>query len=102
MVDTWVRDQPSVLEVLIVREFVDVFPEELPGVPSERRVGFRIGLVSGVAPITKASYRLALPEMHELSSRLRELLGKQFIHLSHLGEQLSFRQEEGWFAQDVY
>ena len=52
-----------------VREFADVFLEELLGEPPERQVNFRID-------ITKASYRLAPPKMHELSSQLQELLGK--------------------------
>ena len=76
VVDMRVRDQPSVSEVRVVREFADVFPEELPGVPPERQVEFRIDLVLGAAPIAKASYRLALSEMQEFSSQLQEMLGK--------------------------
>ena len=71
MVDTRARDQ-----IPVVREFADVFPEELPGIPPERRVEFQIDLVPGAAPISKASYRLAPPEMQELSSKLKELWGK--------------------------
>ena len=51
-------------EVPIVCEFLDVFPQELSGVPPERQVEFRIDLVPGAAPIAKAPYRLAPPEMH--------------------------------------
>ena len=69
----------SVDEVPVVCEFSDVFPEELPGVPSESQVELRIDLVPGAAPIAKAPYRLAPPEMQELSSQLQELLGKGFI-----------------------
>ena len=76
VVDTRVREKLSVSEVPVVREFADVFPEELPGVPPERQVEFRIDLVPGAAPIAKASYRLAQPEIQELSSQLQELLGK--------------------------
>ena len=57
-------------------EFVDVFPEELLVVPPERQGEFRIDLVPGAAPIAKAPYRMAPPEMQELSSQLQELLGK--------------------------
>ena len=57
----------SIDEVPIVCEFPDVFPEELPGVPPERQVEFRIDLVPGAAPIAKAPYRLAPPKMQELS-----------------------------------
>ena len=63
MVDTWVRDQTPFLEVPVVREFVDVFPEELPGIPPKRQVEFQIDLALGAAPIAKASFRLAPPEM---------------------------------------
>ena len=62
----WTRksgDQVSVSEVPFVREFADVFPEELPGVPPERQVEFRIDLVPGAALIAKALYRLAPPKM---------------------------------------
>ena len=72
----------SVDEVPIVREFEDVFPEELPGVPPERQVKFSIDLVLGVVPIAKAPYCLAPPELHELSSQLQELLGKGIIRPS--------------------
>ncbi|CAH1431740.1 unnamed protein product [Lactuca virosa] len=82
VVDTRIKDQISVSEVPVVREFADVFPEELPGIPSARQVEFRIDLVPGAAPIAKASYRLAPPEMQELSSQLQELMGKQFIRPS--------------------
>ena len=63
VVDTQVGEQVLVSDVPVVREFDDVFPKELPGVPPERQVEFRIDLVLGAAPITKVPYRLAPPEM---------------------------------------
>ena len=63
VVETWAGKEVSVLDALIVREFPDVFLGELPGIPPGRQVEFRINLVPGVAPITKAAYRLAPPEM---------------------------------------
>ncbi|GJZ91008.1 putative reverse transcriptase domain-containing protein [Tanacetum coccineum] len=48
------------------------FPEELPGLPPPRQVEFRIDLVSGAVPITRAPYRLAPSEMKELSLRIKE------------------------------
>ena len=78
-----VAGKPStIVDVPVVREFPDVFPKELPGVPPKRQVEFRIDLVPGVAPFDKAPYRLAPPEMQELSSQLQELLGKGFIRPS--------------------
>ncbi|KAJ9541812.1 hypothetical protein OSB04_028318 [Centaurea solstitialis] len=72
----------TVTDVPVVQDYVDVFPEELPGVPPERQVEFRIDLVPGATPVAKASYRLAPPEMKELFNQLQELLGKEFIRPS--------------------
>jgi hypothetical protein len=43
----------------IVSEFPDVFPEELPGMPPERKVEFVIELITGTAPISKRAYRVS-------------------------------------------
>ena len=59
-----------------VRDFPDVFPEDLPGIPPTRQVEFRIDLIPGATPIARAPYRLAPAEMQELSSQLDELLSK--------------------------
>ena len=61
--DTRVEAVTDIDSVPVVRDFRDVFLEELPGVPPERQVEFRIDLVPGAAPIAKAPYRLAPPEM---------------------------------------
>ncbi|XP_076946983.1 uncharacterized protein LOC143618767 [Bidens hawaiensis] len=66
-------------EVPIVSEFKDVFPDEMPGVPPDREVKFRIDLIPGMAPIAKSPYRLAPTEMKELKKQLHELLEKGFI-----------------------
>nr|GEY20053.1 hypothetical protein [Tanacetum cinerariifolium] len=55
-------------DVPIVRKFPKVFPEDLPGLPPARQVEFLIDLVPGVAPVTRAPYRLAPSEMQELSA----------------------------------
>ncbi|GKA25571.1 putative reverse transcriptase domain-containing protein, partial [Tanacetum coccineum] len=69
-------------DVPIIHDFLEVFPEEFPGLPPPRQVEFRIDLVSGAAPVAHAPYRLALSEMRELSVQLRELLEKGFIRPS--------------------
>ncbi|GJZ12662.1 putative reverse transcriptase domain-containing protein [Tanacetum coccineum] len=69
----------NVKDIPVVNEFLDVFPEDLPGIPPERQVKFRIDLISGATPIAKTPYRLALSEMKELMSQLQELLDKGFI-----------------------
>nr|GEU83386.1 putative reverse transcriptase domain-containing protein [Tanacetum cinerariifolium] len=57
-------------------------PEELPGLLPSRQVELRINLVSGVALVARAPYRLAPSEMREFSVQLQEQLEKGFIRLS--------------------
>nr|GEW52123.1 hypothetical protein [Tanacetum cinerariifolium] len=69
-------------DVPIVREFLEVFPEDLSGLPPARQVEFKIDLVPGAAPVARASYRLAPAEMQELSTQLQELFDRGFIRPS--------------------
>nr|GEY21515.1 putative reverse transcriptase domain-containing protein [Tanacetum cinerariifolium] len=66
-------------DVPIVQNFLEVFPEDLPGLPLTRPVEFQIDLVPGAAPIARAPYRLAPSEMKELAEQLKELSDKGFI-----------------------
>nr|GFA93741.1 hypothetical protein [Tanacetum cinerariifolium] len=78
-------------DVPIVRNFLEVFPEELPGLPPTRPVEFQIDLVLGAAPVARAPYRLAPSEMKELVEQLKELPDKGFIRpSSSLGELQSY------------
>ncbi|GJV72045.1 putative reverse transcriptase domain-containing protein [Tanacetum coccineum] len=69
-------------DVPIIRDFPDVFPEDLPGLPLTRQVEFQIDLIPGAAPVARAPYRLAPSEMKELSEQLKELSDKGFIRPS--------------------
>ncbi|GKF59237.1 hypothetical protein Tco_0176023, partial [Tanacetum coccineum] len=69
-------------DVLIVRDFPNVFLKELLGLPPTRQVEFQIDLMPGDAPIARAPYRLAPSEMKELSEQLQELSDKGFIRPS--------------------
>ncbi|GJT10115.1 putative reverse transcriptase domain-containing protein, partial [Tanacetum coccineum] len=69
-------------DVPIVRDFPEVFPEDLSGLPPTRQVEFQIDLVPGAAPVARAPYRLAPSEMKELSEQLQELSDKGFIRPS--------------------
>ncbi|GKC10663.1 putative reverse transcriptase domain-containing protein [Tanacetum coccineum] len=62
--------------------FLEVFPEDLSGVPPTRQVEFQIDLVHGAAPVVRAPYRIAPSEVKELSNQLQELFDKGFIRLS--------------------
>nr|GFA16232.1 reverse transcriptase domain-containing protein [Tanacetum cinerariifolium] len=55
-------------DIPVVREFSDVFPEDLPGLPPVLQVEFQIDLILGVAPVARTPYRLAPSEMQELSN----------------------------------
>ncbi|KAL0553939.1 hypothetical protein IC582_007843 [Cucumis melo] len=66
----------------VVRDYPDVFPEELPGLPPHREVEFAIELEPGTVPISRAPYRMAPAELKELKVQLQELLDKGFIRPS--------------------
>ena len=66
----------------VIREFPDVFPEELLGVPPEREVDLSIEVVQRTTPISRAPYGMAPTELKELKTQLYELLDKGFIRPS--------------------
>jgi hypothetical protein len=70
-----------------VRDFPDVFPEELPRMPPDTEVEFVIDLLPGTAPISKWTYRMSVEELKELKKHLTELQEARYIRPSlHLGE----------------
>jgi hypothetical protein len=69
-------------EVLVVNEFPNVFPEELPGKLPDRDIEFVIELKPATAPIYKTPYRMATPELAKLLEHIKEFLEKVFIHPS--------------------
>ncbi|GKD37319.1 retrovirus-related pol polyprotein from transposon 17.6 [Tanacetum coccineum] len=69
-------------DVPIVRDFSEVFPEDLPGLPRNSQVKFQINLIPGTAPVARSPYRLAPSKMQELSNQLQELSDKGFIRPS--------------------
>ena len=76
------REQVNFKNIPVIREFLDVFPEELPGVPPEREVDLSIEVVQGTTPISRAPYCMAPTELKELKTQLQELLDKGFIRPS--------------------
>nr|GFC66675.1 putative reverse transcriptase domain-containing protein [Tanacetum cinerariifolium] len=69
-------------DVPIVRDFLEVFPEDLPGLPPARPMEFQIDLIPRAAPVARVPYRLAPYEMKELLEQLQELSDKGFIRPS--------------------
>ena len=77
------RDSGSRLEdIPVVREFSDVFPEDLPGIPPDREIDFQIELPLGTEPISKEPYRMAPLELKELKVQMEELVSKGFVRPS--------------------
>ncbi|KAA0042132.1 ty3-gypsy retrotransposon protein [Cucumis melo var. makuwa] len=78
VVDTREVDVPLSSEP-VVRDYLDVFPEELPRLPPHREIEFAIKLEPSTVPISRAPYRIAPTELKELKVQLQELLDKGFI-----------------------
>ena len=74
---------PSIESVSIVREFLDVFPADLPGMPPDKDIDFFIDLESGTRPISIPPYRMAPAELRELKAQLQELLVKVSLDQVH-------------------
>jgi hypothetical protein len=68
--------------ICVVRDFPDVFSEELPGMPPDREVEFVIDLLPMTAPISKRSYRMSVEELKELKKQLAELQEAGYIRPS--------------------
>ncbi|GJQ92415.1 putative reverse transcriptase domain-containing protein [Tanacetum coccineum] len=91
-------------DVLIVRDFPEVFPEDLPGLLPTRQVEFQIDLIPGAATVARAPYRLALFQIKELSDQLQELSDKGFIRPSSSpwgALVLFFKKKDGSFQMCI-
>ena len=69
-------------EVPVVKDYPDVFPEELPGMPPDRDIEFLIELLPGIGPISKRPYRMPAQDLEEIKKQIKELLDKGFIRPS--------------------
>ncbi|XP_012461396.1 uncharacterized protein LOC105781401 [Gossypium raimondii] len=73
---------PSVGDVRTVKEFSDIFPNELPGLPPNCEVEFGIELLLGIAPVSTTPYRMAPKKLVKLKAQIQELLDRGFIRPS--------------------
>ena len=81
MVETG-KKRTLVDEIPVVREFPDVFSDDIVGLPPERDVAFTIVLIPGTEPISIPPYRMASIELRELKAQLEEFLPKGFLRSS--------------------
>jgi hypothetical protein len=84
------------VNIRVVRDFPDVFPEELPGMPPDREVEFVIDLLPGTAPISKWPYRMSVEVLKELKKQLTELQEAGYIrsNSSSCGAPVLFVQKK--------
>ena len=75
-------DEVRLEDAPVVREFLDVFPDDLPSLPPKQETDFPIDLVPGTAPISLPPYRMAPAEFKELKAQLQELVDGGFIRPS--------------------
>jgi hypothetical protein len=75
-------DKPKLEDFVVLCDFKDMFVDEIPELPPRREIDFSIDLLPGSAPISKAPYRMSLPELTELKIQLQELLDKEYIRPS--------------------
>ena len=71
--------EPCLLDIPTICDYLNVFPEELPGLPPQREIEFAIDVVPSVTPASITPYRIALVELKELKLQLQEVLEKGFI-----------------------
>ena len=62
-----------------MKDYPDVFPEELPGMPPDRDIEFLIELLLGTGPISKRPYRMRANDLEEIKKQIKELLEKGYI-----------------------
>jgi hypothetical protein len=76
----FVEDSTIILEHHpILKEYKDVFPEEVPSLPPRRYIDFSIELIPGAVPISRAPYQMSTLELVELKLQLKEMLEKGYI-----------------------
>lgn len=102
----WLVTKPRRLrwKTFLIREFVDVFPEDLLGLSLDREVEFFIDLVLGAAPISITPYRMAPAKLKELKMQLQEFLNIGFIHpnVSPGGAPILFVKKKDGLNEVVY
>ena len=76
------EDDVRLEDIPIVREFSDVFRDDLPGLPPDREIDFQIELDSGIEPISRALYKMDAAELKELKVQMEEMVNKGFVRPS--------------------
>ncbi|KAL2471375.1 RNA-directed DNA polymerase [Abeliophyllum distichum] len=101
---SFIFEEVSLDNVPVVREYVDVFSDDLLSVPPNRQVEFTIDLIPGATPISKAQYRMAPKELQDLKMQLEKLLDKGFIPTNCflVDSSCTICEEERWIDENVH
>ncbi|GKA97896.1 putative reverse transcriptase domain-containing protein [Tanacetum coccineum] len=86
-------------EIVVVRDFLEVFSNDLSGLPPIREIEFWIELIPGATPVAKSPYRLAPSEMEELSGQLKELQDKESLSTSRIDDLFDQLQGSQFFSK---
>ena len=93
----------NLASVRVVSEYLDVFPEELPGLPPMRDTNFFIDLLQGTTPISKAPYRMAPAELQEKTPVEGDVgEGLYQTQCFSMGCTGSVCEKEGWIHEIMY
>jgi hypothetical protein len=82
VLDSTENNKMKIEDLLVLYGFIDVFPEEIPGLLPKREIEFSIELMLRVMPTSKVPYRMNPPELVELKIQLKEMLDKGYIRPS--------------------
>ncbi|GJR64308.1 reverse transcriptase domain-containing protein [Tanacetum coccineum] len=93
-------DEKRLEDIPVVREFPEVFLENLPGLPPVRQVEFQIDLIPGATPVARAPYRLAPSKMQELSNQLQELADRDFSKIAKSLIELTQKNKKYIWGED--
>ncbi|GKA68213.1 hypothetical protein Tco_0768130 [Tanacetum coccineum] len=90
-------NEPTLSDIPTIRDFEDIFSDDLSGLPPQRQVEIHIDLIPGATPVAKSPYRLALREMPRLSEKTSRVARQRIYSAKSLTmESASFVcQEEG-------
>jgi hypothetical protein len=64
-------EKPNLEDHPILREYIDMFPEEVSGLPPRSEIEFSMELAPGAVPISRTPYRMSTPELVELKLQLK-------------------------------
>ena len=76
------KSKASIEDYVVLREFQDVSPDEIPRLPPTWDIDFTINFIPRSTHVSKSPYKMSIPKLTELKMKLQELLDKKYIRLS--------------------